>query len=195
MEEKRYSSEHGAKWKYSKAVAAMKLSALDEKKLWDLLTKYGESGWIAREVYDQQKSAHQAGDFAQMHAIAQSEVEAEIDTAFDESRSKHIRLMLSASPGFTMERNYEQAFARVGESITPEQALPLALVFTEFYPSLTSREMIPMLKQMNPITGLMPIDEIAFKRLAEVLSARQLDVFKSEKVRRNLTILNRNLYH
>ena len=176
---------------YAKPIKAMKLSPEKEKQLWDLLLKRAEAGYIAQEVHQQRMLEHKPSDSTEVLALARGEVDAEIREAFGEDLSKTIASMVDAGLAFAMLSAYDAAFEQIGEPITPDQSLPVALIFKECYGKPKGPDQIPTIALIDPATGLIPSDSIIIGKLAEALSARQLEAFRKERAHRNIAYANK----
>ena len=177
--------------RYAKPIQAMKLSPEKEKLLYDLLFRRSEAGFIAQEVHQQRMLEHKPSDSTEVLALARGEVDAEIREAFGEELSKTIATMVAAGRAFDMLSAYDAAFEQIGEAVTPEQSLPVALIFKECYDKPKGPDQIPTKALIDPVTGLIPSDSIIIGKLAEVLSARQLEAFRKERANRNITYANK----
>ena len=192
-EEQLVSIKYGVRFNFRKAIKALKLTPEDESKLWDLLIKHSEAAYIAHDVSVERDLAHTPGNLDEIIAIAQSEVKVEIVKTFGEDVSKQVLLMLGAGRYMSVAMGFDVALTQAGDPLNPEQVLPMALIFKETYDSVKASKQLPTLDQINPATGLVPLNETVVSRLAGVLSKHQLETIKDSMAERNLRFLKSKL--
>ena len=177
---------------FGKAIAALKLTPADEDKLLELLIQRADAAYIAHEVV-QELGTSDYTVLTAMIAKAQADVDQEIQQYFSGNTADQIAEMVRASSYLAEIRlAIDPALTSAGAPIAPEQALPLALVLRETYGAANDFERIPSQANMDPKTGLLPLDEVAIQRAATVLNTRQLEVFQKLAAERNREYLKRN---
>lgn len=177
--------------KYSKTIKAMKLTPEVEQQLRNLLILRYEVAYMAHEIVvdGQQRKPH---DLADAIDAAQADVDIDIQKIFPAEIAKQVKQMIMAGD-YLLEVNtkYDRAMTALGESITPEQTLPLASALLEAY-GIDNPNAVPHNETINPKTGLTPLDEIVLRRAASILSPRQKEILRNLIETHNRQVLNNN---
>ena len=177
--------------KYSRTMKAMKLTPEEEQKLRSLLILRYEVAYMAHEIVVDGRQ-RKPNDLADAINAAQADVDIDIQKMFTAEIAKQVKQMIMAGD-YLLEVNtkYDRAMTTAGESITPEQTLPLALALLEAY-GINNPNAVPRNGTINPNTGLIPLDEIVLRRAASILSPRQMETLRNVIETRNRQALNNN---
>ena len=170
-------------------ITKQSLSQANQEKLRSLLIDRSLSRWDAHDIatatappnQDSLNRALEVADIVSDDAIAQ---------AFGPDVLDRIHSMIEARPYIArINEHYDPAMAQAGVPLMAEQILPLAEIFYHTFGSSNNPQIEANRQQVDPVTGLTPLDLIALERAKAVLTQAQLEI-----VRQKIAALNRTYY-
>ncbi len=174
---------------YKKVIAGLGLSQSDQEKLRSLLIERSLAGWDAHDIVTGGVSPDQDSLNA-ARALAVQLSDEEIARAFSPGIVEIIQAMLAARPYIMrINQHYDPALAQAGVPLLPEQMLPLAEVLYHTFGSANNPQIEVDRRQVDPITGLTPLELLVLERAKTVLTQAQLEVVKQK-----IAALNRSHY-
>lgn len=174
---------------YKKVIAGLRLSTADQEKLRALLVERSLARWDAHDiatvgVAPEQDSLNRARELTDRLS------DEEVARAFSPEVLERVHAMIAARPYIArINQHYDPAMAQAGVPLMPEQVLPLAEIFHHTFGSVNNPQLEANRRQVDPVTGLTPLDLIALDRAKAVLTQAQLDI-----VRQKIAALNRAYY-
>ena len=171
---------------YQKVIAGLRISPGEREKLRNLLIERSLARWAAHDLATAD-AVPQQDALNRFLELADKLSDEEIATAVGPTLLKKIQAMLVARPYITrINQHYDPAMAQAGVPLLPEQVLPLAEVFYHTFGSTNNPQIEANRRQVDPVTGLTPLDLVALERAKAVLTRPQLEI-----VRQKIAALNR----
>lgn len=178
---------------FGKAIAGLKLTPEDERKLVDLLVERGGVVNVVRGVLDE-LGLGITGYMGKLVANARADIEGEMADYFGPERFAKIQAMLAVDPYLRqIGQNYDPILTEAGVPITPEQIVPLAEILFKTYGSRNNPVSQPTPATIDAATGLTQFDREAINKAGAILSDRQVTALRKAMAERNNGILTRSL--
>lgn len=175
---------------YKKVIPGLGLGQSDQEKLRSLLIERELAQWDAHDIATADAKAADQDSLNRALELADMLSDDEMAKTFSAEVLNKIHLLLEARPYIMrINQHYDPALAQAGIPLTPEQVLPLAKVLYHTFGSPNNPQIEENRRQVDPVTGMTPLDLLALERAKTVLTQAQLEVVKQK-----IAALNRTYY-